>query len=137
MSNYRDRQIGDFDAALAYGSAPLLADVVTVIAGQLGAAVSYGAWDAPRGFQWLATGGQSTGHTEAMRIVSGSETAVHPAGWPEGEPRNPIGACTALCLTVSDLLALASGLEDIDYQIEATERRYGPGSNGGMYGNGY
>lgn len=117
--------------------ARLTADAVQVTAGKLGAAVAYGSWDAPRGFQWLALGGQSTGHTEALRIVSGSETAVHPAGWPEGEPRNAIGACTALRLTVSDLLALESGLEDIAYQIEATERRYGRGSQGGRYGNGY
>jgi len=33
-------------------------------------------------FNWHAIGGYSTGHTEALRIVSGSETCIHPMGWP-------------------------------------------------------
>lgn len=85
--------------------------------------------------QWIALGGQSTCHTEALRIVSGSDTAIHPAGWPVGELKG--WGTSALKLTASDLAALAIGLETEDDQAEMCERRYGRGSCRGEYGNGY
>lgn len=42
----------------------------------------YISWDPAHEMNWHAIGGYSTGHTEALRIVSGSETCIHPMGWP-------------------------------------------------------
>jgi hypothetical protein len=102
-------------------------DLQVVTAGPIGAATAYGCWDAPRGFQWIAMGGQSTSHTEALRIVSGSDECVHPAGWP------------------SDSAALVGAIADSVHQhpftqfdqIQQNAKDWKTNDGSGMYGNGY